>query len=167
MAPPSRSPMLVGVPLPPSGVSKRGPRQKMRRFVCPGAAPLCLWSVVCVCVFQSLLVSLVTATLGGFPSHAVSWPGLWGGSAGQFSLGLGYEVVVPCQLGPRLDWAGGSFPMWLQRMLACGVSVNGPLCGVATIQRPRWRLAEPLELQSAPLCSVIQTSPDSAWEIGC
>lgn len=50
----------------------------MRRFCLSWAHPHVYGLCRSVCVFQSLLLSLVTATLGGF-SHAVSWPGLWGG----------------------------------------------------------------------------------------
>lgn len=138
-------------------VSKRGPRQG-NEAVCVCPRPM---SMVCrsVCVFQSLLLSLVHRHLAASLSCCQLARPL-GGLSWAVSLGLGYEVVVPCQLqGHGWTGLGGSLPMLAPAHADTSiVSAISPLCGLPRSQEAKVEAAEPFgELSQKPPCALGHT----------
>ena len=114
-------------------MSKRGPRQGNETVLSVLGAPPCLWSVqVCMRVPVTPAESGHRHTRRLLSCCQLARP-LGRAQLGSFHLGWNMKPWSYVSWGHGWTGLGGSLPMWLQRMLACGVSASGPLCGAATI----------------------------------
>lgn len=135
-------------------VSKRGPRQGNETVLSVLGAPPCLWSVqVCMRVPVTPAESGHRHTRRLLSCCQLARP-LGRAQLGSFHLGWNMKPWSYVSWGHGWTGLGGSLPMWLQRMLACGVSASGPLCGAATIQEAKVEAAEPFRASvSSTMCS--------------
>ena len=135
-------------------VSKRGPRQGNETVLSVLGAPPCLWSVqVCMRVPVTPAESGHRHTRQLLSCCQLARP-LGRAQLGSFHLGWDMKSWSYVSWGHGWTGLGGSLPMWLQRMLACGVSASGPLCGAATIQEAKVEAAEPFRASvSSTMCS--------------